>query len=418
MKLASKYILFATLLCNSMWRCITPFELSASETEGEKGLLVVNGFISDGNTSIRLGRSVGLRDDLSGADVWVGDADVWVESEDGQRFDAREQTDSERRTGRYLIPMGELDFETEYRLRISLDGEEYESEWRKPQKTPPISEVTIVPDTDKEVLRIMLDVDGEADDSRYYMWTYNEIWEIHSHQLASHYYGIKSEGELFYYSLYDYIYDGGRGISEMLYSNATSPFYYCWKYDTSKSILLGDASKMTDNILRDQVLFEFGFNDSDRLMSLYYTEVTQYALDDDAFHYYSTLKKNSEETGSIFAPILSEMEGNITCTTSPDIRVIGFVEVSQHTVNHQYSNDSMSVLYTVPAHNCETKNNIDDIRSPEESRKYYLIRIIYEENGGYVPEPVAWTWAQQDCIDCRRQGGTKTRPSFWPNDHF
>ena len=50
---------------------------------------------------------------------------------------------------------------------------------------------------------------------------------------------------------------------------------------------------------------------SDKISYLYYTEVKQMSISEEAYNYWSNLQRNSEEIGGIFAPQPSEMIGNI-----------------------------------------------------------------------------------------------------------
>ena len=46
------------------------------------------------------------------------------------------------------------------------------------------------------------------------------------------------------------------------------------------------------------------------------------------------------------------------------------------------------------------------------SHGYLPYQELYESPG---MEPTHYMWAQSICIDCRKLGGTKTKPADWPN---
>ena len=92
-------------------------------------------------------------------------------------------------------------------------------------------------------------------------------------------------------------------------------------------ISLGSSDRLTQNVIANKSIASY--HPSDRRFSmLYHAEVEQYALHREAYDYYFNLQKNIEESGSLFAPIPSEMKGNIRCVTDPEVPVIGFVEVA------------------------------------------------------------------------------------------
>ncbi len=163
--------------------CVTDYKPHLDGNE--ENLLVVDAIISDGETVVTLQMSSDIyvaeeennegdnvtenaeENPSSGAD-FVRGATVWVESEGGERFDAADEN-----TGRYVARTGELDPETGYRLRISLNGEEYASEYRKPQQTPPIDEVDF--SLNGREIDVRIDVKGAADASKHYMWRYKGL---------------------------------------------------------------------------------------------------------------------------------------------------------------------------------------------------------------------------------------------------
>ncbi len=88
-----KYTLVILAAISLLSDCITPYDLKVG---GFEDLLVVEGVIVDGETTIRLSRSMPLNPD---EEEWAGarpvsGARVWIEGENGDRFDAIEQSSS------------------------------------------------------------------------------------------------------------------------------------------------------------------------------------------------------------------------------------------------------------------------------------------------------------------------------------
>ena len=412
--------------------CITTY--APPVIEEFSSLPVVDGVITDGETVIRLARSVELTA-ISTIMEKMSGARVWVESESGQEF-----VGTETGLGVYTIPVGSLDVGTRYRLRFTHLGEEFESTYRSPQATPHLEELDF--HRNGTQIQVRLNVDGEVDGPRHYMWSYEENWETRAGYNATQYLSATPDGVLgfneiglkygYYKEYKDYVEwtsleewerDLLRGqgykapppptynpVYVLDFPGGVSPFYYCWKNARSDQLLLGSTDMLRENTLRDHVLYEFPV-DGDRLSALYHTKVIQYALADDAFFYFENQKKNSDDTGSIFAPIPSEMPGNIVCTTSPELPVIGFVEVSKLAQREVFveGNSSSDGCTISTAEQIKMRRDAifdetkDDKTADAVYFNYYMIN-----DGSYTTD---------QCIDCRRFGGTKSRPDWWPNDH-
>ena len=82
--------------------CVTDYEPKGLEQV--RDLLVVDGIITNGETTIKLRRSVGLTDDFT-EDEFVNNAKVVVEREDGAVFTCANSSGK----GEYKVDMGELD---------------------------------------------------------------------------------------------------------------------------------------------------------------------------------------------------------------------------------------------------------------------------------------------------------------------
>ena len=426
--------------------CIVEFNPNLNTDADD--LLVVEGTITDGETVISLNWSVDLKssDNTTGPGRQarpVSGARVWVESEAGGSFPSEERFERVEHinewgqtqilsvsTGRYYIATGTLDDNTRYRVRIESAGEEYVSTWRPPQATPPVGEIDL--HGEDGMVQVRLDVTGEQDGARSFMWSYEETWETQAEVNPSHYYGMwDGDYNDQAYSMWDALEnDRLRGrLWQYRYPDHVSPFFYCWKYNKSKEVLIADTKRVSENSLRDHVLFEFE-DYNDRLSVLYHLKLMQYAIGDDAFLYLTILKENTDNTGSIFSPIPSEMRGNLVCTTSPETHVIGFVEVSHLVVNEIFINSADSPYQRIPS-GCEVidweqlvamgvSSDPGIPASKEHFREYYLVLGV-DTPPGAPPMSNMYaisTFAPLRCIDCRTGGGSKNRPDWWPNDHI
>lgn len=359
--------------------CVTEYEPKGLDQV--RGLLVVDGIITNGETTIRLGRSVGLTDEFT-EEEFVNNARVTVEREDGAVYACVNTSDK----GEYKVRMEELDRGSRYRLRISLDGLEYESDYLSPVITPPIDSISLRKKGPGEEVRLCVSTHNTSDQSSYYRWMYKENWEVKAEIFMQ---AEKINNTVVIYDL-----------------QTSNNLHYCWGKDSSKVISLGSSDRLTENVIANKSLVSYLPSDR-RFSMLYHVEVEQYALHREAYDYYLNLQKNIEDSGSLFAPIPSEMKGNIRCVTNPEIPVIGFVEVATVTRLKRFLPEIKEV-YEAEVTGCAST---------------IVQGIEYRNNPdyGYISynpsNPESDTYALKRCMDCTRFG-SKQKPSWWPSDHL
>lgn len=354
-------------------------EYNAKGVDELSNLLVVEGTISEGTTTIILSRSVGLHDEVYTSEQ-INHANVYVESEDGTTFSSNGSVTG----GIYVIPINKLNPESKYRLKIHLDNEEYESDFQYPIVTPEIDKIFWTKNKEKKMAYINVATKGLETQPRYYNWSFQEHWEV----IAKFYSNFDTETDEFYNE-----YDGPFNLK-----------YYCWNSNRSNSFILESSDKLSENTITGKILVETPVYDT-RFSYLYYIKVKQNMLSKEAYDYFTNLQKNIETTGSIFSPIPSEMKGNMYCVTNPDIPVIGYIEVSNTTEKDIYIPMSDG-LYESTFDGCQSLTSDNPLFEPR-------IHFLYYRN---PLDPRERYYAEQRCWDCTRYA-TKNKPDFWPNDH-
>ena len=376
-------LLFIILNCLILCGCITEYEAAGIDEISD--ILVVEGIITDDESTIILSRSVNLSEGFSGF-YYINDAAVYVECEDGTLFQADIpiwQLGSHN--GRYTIKTGPLDPEQRYRLKIEIEemdygsGEcsfdawdmircptityEYCSDFSYPIKTPEIDSIFWTKRSRGQPVLIQVATHSPDNSVLYCRWSYREDWEIRSEYWLDAY-----------------------------------P-YYCWGMSNSREILLGSAEKTVSGRLTD-ILTEI-FPSDRKLSVLYRIDVTQNAISKRAYDYLANVKKNAELTGSIFAPVPSELRGNITCTTDPDKPVIGYVDISTTTQKRRYV--SGREVYERPSSYCRL-HTLEELQEmfEEIDWRYW---VLYNDKYIYVT-----------CVDCTWYGITQ-KPDDWPNSY-
>ncbi|WP_455622722.1 DUF4249 domain-containing protein [Parabacteroides sp.] len=361
------------IVCIVSWlafvSCISDF---TPEVEGMRGILVVDGMITNGESVFRLSRSVGISDTLRGNEA-ITNALMSVEVSDGTFFPAVHESN-----GLYRIPTGNLDLDLEYRLNFSIEGRQYQSTFLKPMHTVEIDSVSWQKSGLEKPVTIHVTTHASREDSPYYRWSYKEVWEIRSELFAN-------AG-----------YMDGRLV--MFDRNTPMNTYYCWGRDSSKTILLDESTRLGENVIPQKKLLEIPCVD-DKLSELYYIEVSQTQLREESYRYFCVLRDEIERTGGLFNLVMSAGDnGNIYCLSDAKEVIIGYVEVCTMTKKSLYIPYSRDIY---------------------EGRGSFCLTYPYEEHPSLPWYQYPTVVATSRCVDCRtRYNATKNKPSWWPTDHL
>ena len=320
-------------------------------------LLVIEGIITEGESVFSLRRSIGLTWEFS-KEKYIDDAIVYVEKDNGELLYG-----TNNGNGEYIVHTGTLDPNTKYRLSVKIGEDEYESEFLSPFFTPEIDSIMPVKRRAGEPVYICLNTHDINDQSRYYLWSFKDIWEVKTELMTE------------------------RGDT-----------YYCWGRDYSRKIIVGSSEYFSENMIYQKRINEIPC-DNDRISILYYITVEQNQIRKEAHDYFANVQKNIEQTGSIFSPVPSEMKGNIRCITNPDIPVIGYIEVSTTVNKSVFISDEEWGFYEAPVKGCY-----------QEILDYQASGYQYYGGGMFAPAI---------CVDCTyKEKATKNRPDFWPTEHY
>jgi hypothetical protein len=287
-----------------------------------------------------------------------------------------------RGNGYYLSPDLNLIVNNEYRLRIkTANGKEYLSEFVKARPTPVFDSISV--EASKKGVDIFVNTKDVSNATRYYRWEYDEAWEIRSA----------------FYSRYQYD-TPQRRVRERLPHEMVNQ---CWRYDSSKVLILANSTRVADDVIYKMPVRHLEPFD-DRLSVKYSIQVKQYALDKNAYQFFELMKKNTEDLGSVFGPLPSELRGNIHCLTDPDEYVLGFVTAC--------AVEKKRIFITY-----------DDFINPDLCLMKEVVQDsadIYFRLMGYIPfeadffsTPNIFYSGTAMCVDCRVRGGNLRRPYFW-----
>ena len=200
----------------------------------------------------------------------------------------------------------------QYRLRINTaDGKTYLSDFVIAKLSPPIDSVGFNLQTNGA--QIYLSTHDPSNNTRYYRWQYNETWMFHVP-----------------YDSY-FIYQN----SQLAFRTQAENIYECWRRDTTSTLVLTSTAKLAQDVVY-QTPMTFVASTSEKLEDRYSILIIQYPLTADAYNYYTALKKNTEQLGSIFDAQPSQLPGNIHQVNNPDEPVIGYVSAGTTTQKRIY----------------------------------------------------------------------------------
>ena len=151
---------------------------------------------------------------------------------------------------------------------------------------------------------------------------------------------------------------------------------------------------------------------------LYSDLIKQYAITADGFNYWTNLKKNTEQLGTLFDLQPFTELGNIQCVNNPDTKCIGFISFT--TLQQQRifvsKNDLIAWNYQPIM-----ENVFFDMNTPN------LISTHFQPPGGpygnsLIGQGMDTTnfisrfiyYSTNLCVDCTYNDGTTVKPSYWP----
>jgi hypothetical protein len=378
-------ILLFSFLIVFLWRCKDKY-VSPYKNPGT-GYLVVEGYITgNGPTQFTLSRTV----DLSGNRVIPPEknASVQVEGDDNSIFPLTEQGN-----GVYVRSSMGLNATTKYRLRIKTsDGKEYLSDAVPYKQTPAIDSVSWTYNA-ADGVKLYVNTHDPANATHYYLWQYNETWQYHAAE----------------YSIYKYLRDQNKVVNRP----DSEQIYFCWKNAASTKLILGNSTKLTQDVIYLQLLDQIPPN-TQPIGILFSIMVNQYALTEDGYNYLTLMQKNTESLGSIFDAQPSVLKGNIHCLSNPNEQVIGYL--SAGTLEQKrlfiYQSQIPDWRYYITCSLPDTVVGLDgaSLQSFFGNQGYLPIEQHYTLGG----PPDGWVANVISCVDCRAEGGTTTKPGFWP----
>lgn len=395
MKYWFKYIA-AIVSVTAAVSCKKPYNPPAIASPGT--YLVVEGIINSGpdSTIITLSHTVSLSGKVTVNPVLH--AIVEVESDQNTIYPL-----TETKNGNYVSGGLNLNNSNKYRLSIKTQGgEQYYSDYVAVLNSPPIDSVNFT--ITNNGINISSATHDPANIVKYYRWDYLETWIVHS-AFASLY---KSNGD-----------------TVLLRDFANDQIYTCWITDTSSTIVLGSTAGLSKAVITNNPVTSV-VSTSEKLGVEYSILVRQYALTGDAYNFWSNIKKNTEQLGSIFDAQPSQISGNIHSSTSPSEPVIGYVSVGSTTNKRIFVRNQQlpNWIFVSPYAYCQldtdyykyvapgTKTVVNQVNEFLNYKIGGVYSMIPVEAVGAIGPPVGYSASTIQCVDCTLRG-TNKQPVYW-----
>ena len=347
--------------------------------------LVVTGFINtspNGISSISLSRTAGLSDSVFF--VPESNALINIESSNGTRYSLSYDAASKA----YLSNALSLNTAINYRLNIfTHDGKKYQSDFVECKQTPAIDSITWSQNAGDDAV-LYVNTHDPTNSTRYYWWDFTETWQYETPAQTP--YGLN--GNRVYV----------RGPDEQV--------RVCWSSRESTDILLGNSTSLSEDVISQQPVLTIPNKDK-RLNFRYSMLLRQYALTPEAHKYWLTIKKNSQELGTLFDQQPAQLRGNIYSLDDATEPVIGFVSAAAQEVKRIFIvHDDLNDWAFDPFDGYVCGSDFIPKSYPDPFLYTYTDPAYvpwYFTDAGYLYV------STKECVDCTQKGGTNRRPSFW-----
>lgn len=371
--------------------CRKPYEPPAASATSS--YLVVEGVINAGSDStiIKLNRTVKLSDSVNHAPELR--ARVTVEGDQGAVYQL-----SELGNGVYASSPLNLDNSHKYHLHIvTANDKEYLSAYEAVKSTPAIDSVGYT--VQANGIQLYVNSHDPSNNTRYYRWDYQQTWNFHAKYPAA------------------FITDG----KQLKYRNPNQQIYSCFTSEASSTIVLGSTKALSQDRIYQQPLTQI-VSTSEKIEARYSILVREYALSTEAYSFWRNLKKNTEQLGTIFDALPSELPGNIYCVTTPSEPVVGYVSVSTVQQKRIFISAAQLPQTWSPTYpyQCELdsmlfcrgplcgQNDVALFLLPLNAKEFAITPL--SSPGGQ--SLIGYLSSDAQCADCTIRGTTKP-PAFW-----
>ncbi|MEP6645867.1 MAG: DUF4249 domain-containing protein [Saprospiraceae bacterium] len=295
--------------------------------------------------------------------------------------------------GDYTTVIDQENLKPGYAFMIEIltpDGETLISDFDTIYSAPPVDSVYFErKDIEENIaghfmigIQFYIDLKGRPQDSRYYKWEETETWEYHTAYPIEWYY----DGIVHHVIPPDYSWN------------------VCWISSKVPDIYtLSTANLEVNNFYKFPI--HYVSNRTSRLSYGYSLLVKQYALSGAGYNYWDELRLNSDPDGGLFEKQPLAVRGNMHNTIHPENDVLGFFGAASVTQKRIF----VKPIHDLPLDYYNQCNPYELIRGLGELRPADYPAYLLGNHEGYTNMVL-----NDECVNCLLQGGTTTKPSFWP----
>ncbi len=381
----SSLITFLLLISAS---CIEPF---IPETTSYDDILFIEARVTNDSQlppDVRISRTSPL-DPEQGDDIdrrTVSGAEVYILCDDGTEYPFYESL-----SGKYIPVDPDFIGETgkSYKLILYYDGNTYESDFEKLLNSPAIDSITATPEKEKrteagdlvEGLQFYISTSNDNQPPSYFRWILDATFMYDVPFRASH------------------IYDGTGPVV-----NPNRDITRCWESYYINGIFISETEGLTENAVVEAPL-NFVDQYGDELSLNFSLHARQLTISKEVYEFWRDLDKLTSQTGGLYESQPFRLEGNINCTTDPEVNVSGIFEAAGVSEGREF----FPVPDEFEIFRLECEYELVGTETLPWSKLPVGAYLYYEPD-----EPHGWYYtAKPECFDCRFRGGTIDRPAFW-----
>ena len=275
-----------------------------------------------------------------------------------------------------------------YKLFIEAEGETFESPFQTMLSPNPIDTIRYQPALTK------LTENGPAVQGyRFYVST-------HSNDRTPSFYRWDMQATYKYSVPLDatHKWNGRR-----LYEASNDSLRVCWRSKKVLGIFIGNTVGLSENRIQNTPLHfesQFGYTLSIR----YSLFLRQRTISESAWTFWNNIDKLVNQTGGLYETQPFRIEGNISCTSDPNLFVAGIFEVSGLSQKRIFVNRPTE--FSIIPVTCD----MDSVGTQE--FPWYQLPPGSWVTGDTIANEYLTSYPR--CYDCRQvKGGTLKRPSFW-----
>jgi hypothetical protein len=301
---------------------------------------------------------------------------------------------SEDDPGTYRAWLGKeyLEPGTAYKVTVyTPEGETIESSYDTLMAGAPLDSVYYiiedVPTSDPDVylrgLQFYVDLDATDFECRNYRWEIAQTWEFHAARPVEYYYDGKF-----------------HEIIPPDYSH-----FVCWANMLVKNVYTLSTKTLSENVFQKYPLHFVDGQSSSRLGILYSILVSQQSLSENAYNFWEQVRINSEGFGGLYEKQPLSIKGNLLNLTNPEKEVLGYFFATSESSERYFYKD-------IEGLELDFSDQCFEFPLPMTGwagfKKWdYPVYYFYTDAGALLI-------LNDQCVDCRKMGGTTAKPDFWP----